>query len=376
MKLSILGHGVVGSGVTTILNNLNDKEIEIKKILVKDENEVKNELMTTNYEDIFNSDIDTAVECMGGLETAHKFALRAIESKCNFITSNKKMFATFAKELFEKAKENNVNLLFEASVGGGIPWIENINRIRRIDNIHKIEGIFNGTTNYILSMMFKDNLSFEKALSNAQELGYAEADPSDDIDGYDVMYKIMISSLVSYGALINLEDIIVRGIRDINTSDIEYAKEHEYICKLIGASYLIENKIVAYVMPKFIKKDKLLANINLNDNALALTSDTLGLATFVGQGAGSLPTAHAVVQNILDIKEGNINEYDIKEYEVNNALYEGEYYIRSNRIEDYKDITKTRINDDTIITNKISLLDLYQYIKEDRSSFVGEIVND
>lgn len=377
MKLGILGHGVVGSGVTSILNNLKNEEIEVKRILVKDEIEVINDKMTTNYQDIFNDEeIDTIVECMGGLEPAHKFAVEALTSKRNFITSNKKMFATFAKELFDLAKDNNVELMFEASVGGGIPWIDNINRVRSIDEISEIEGIFNGTTNYILTRMTNEGISFEEALRNAQELGYAEFDPTDDIDGYDVMYKIMISTIVSSDALINLEDITRFGIRNIDSKDIIYAKDNDYVIKLIGTSKKVDDKVVAYVIPKLIKKNNLFANINMNDNALSLVSTTLGRASFVGQGAGSLPTAHAVVQNIFDVKNKQAKMIELKEIEVDNSLEIKKFYIRSNDINLYESAVDSKIDDNSIITKNISLKELEDITKEDKEVFVMEVSDD
>ena len=377
MKLGILGHGVVGSGVTSILDDLKIEDIEVKHILVKDETEIVNEKMSTDSTNIYNDDeIDTIVECIGGLEPSHTFALNALKSKRNYITSNKKMFATFAKELIDAANDNDVKVFFEASVGGGIPWIENINRVKKIDKIQKIEGIFNGTTNYILTRMSDDEVSFEEALKKARELGYAEFNASDDIDGYDVMYKIMISSIVAYDALINLIDITKYGIGNIDIKDIEYAKVNDGVIKLIGVSELVDNGIVAYVMPKLIKNGNMLSNIKMNDNALTLISNNLGKASFVGQGAGSLPTAHAVVQNILDIKERRDYKLNPQEYEIFNNKHIGKYYLRSTKIDLYKDIKEKEINSNTIITKMINLKELESITSNDESLFVMEVEND
>lgn len=376
MKLGILGHGVVGSGVTTILNSLNDEDIEVKKILVKDTTEVINNKMTTNSDYIFDdTEIDTIVECMGGIEPAHEYAVKALKAKRNFITSNKKMLAHNFSELITLAKQNKVKLLFEASVGGGIPWIDSLKRIKRVDEISKIEGIFNGTTNYILTKMHKENVSFKEVLKSAQDLGYAEANPSDDIDGFDVKYKVMISSLVSYDALIELDEIATFGIRNIDKEDIAYAKDNNCVFKLVGSSYKVKDKIIAYVIPKLVKEDSLLANVNLNDNALSVTSSYLGTATFIGQGAGSLPTAHAVVQNIIDLKDNNDTNYEANKVEIDNS-YASTYYIHSKNIDLYSDIEANRINDNVIITNIVSLDELINITKNDEDFFVAEVVND
>ena len=377
MKLGILGHGVVGSGVTSILESLNKENIEVKHILVKDESEVINDKMSTDSANIYNDDeIDTIVECIGGLEPSHTFALNALKSKRNYITSNKKMFATFAKELIDAANDNGVNLFFEASVGGGIPWIENINRVKRVDRIQQIEGIFNGTTNYILTRMSLGGETFEEALKKARELGYAEFDSSDDIEGYDVMYKIMISSIIAFDALLDLKDISRYGIGNIDIQDIEYAKANGGVIKLIGVSKLVEDGMVAYVMPKLVKNGNMLANINMNDNALTLISDNLGKASFVGQGAGSLPTAHAVVQNIFDALEKRDHRLDPKECEIHNDKHVAKYYIRSNRVDAYNEIKMKEISSNAIITKSINLKELECITNGDDSVFVMEVEDD
>ena len=377
MKLGILGHGVVGSGVTSILNDINKEDIEVKCILVKDESEILNDKMTINSADIYDDkEIDTIVECIGGLEPSHTFALNALKSNRNYITSNKKMFATYAKELIDIANKNNVKLLFEASVGGGIPWIDNIARVEKVDRISRIEGIFNGTTNYILTRMFNSNESFEAVLKKAQELGYAEFNVNDDIDGADTMYKIMISSIVAFDALIDLKDIAVFGIRNIDLKDIQYAKENNCTIKLIGVSELIDDGIIAYVVPKLAKNDDMLANINMNDNALSLTSSTLGKASFVGQGAGSLPTAHAVVQNILDIKENKDYMLNPIGCEIYNDKHIAKYYIRSANIDLYKGIKDIDIDSEAIMTKSINIKELKKITMEDEKGFVMEVEND
>ena len=223
MKIAILGHGVVGSGVRQIIEAKKKEEIEIISILVKDQNEVNDERFTTDAQDILNNpEIETVIECMGGDEPAHSYVKTALEKGKNVISANKKMLSN-RLDLFETAEKNNVKLLIEASCGGGIPWLINLRRIRRNDDIKEISGILNGTTNYLLSRLFSEDISFEEALKNAQKLGYAERDPSDDICGYDVRYKLDLSIYEAFDLLVDNKEIPTYGISAINDKDIAYA---------------------------------------------------------------------------------------------------------------------------------------------------------
>lgn len=215
MKVGLLGCGIVGSGVKKIIDSINGG-ISITKILVKDEKDIVEPRMTTDINEILNSDIELVVECIGGIDIPLNFIKKSLISGKHVVTSNKKVMATHYRELVELAQKNNVTIAFEASVGGGIPWFENIRHTKRVDQISAFEGIFNGTTNHILYNMTQRNIDFDYALKEAQALGYAESDPTDDIDGHDVKYKCCLSGNAIWETDFNLNDIIFYGIRNIS----------------------------------------------------------------------------------------------------------------------------------------------------------------
>ncbi len=380
MKIGLLGHGVVGGGVRAIIDEgatWEVRELEIAKILVKDESEMVDPRTTLHAEDILNDpSIEVVAECMGGLEPAHTLLKKALQKGKHVVTSNKKMLATYCEDLFETARENGVTVHYEASCGGGIPWMASLDRTRRVDDIDSFRGIFNGTTNYILSRMYSEGTDFEEMLKEAQELGYAERDPSDDIDGHDVRYKVSLSCVKAFDTLQNIQDIVTYGIRNIRKDDLDWAKANGYACKLIGTGAYRGDFISACVIPMFLKKDDVFANIPLNFNAIESRSKTLGPATFVGQGAGSLPTAHAVVQNLIDIwknQDPEINDKSIRP--IDNTLHTGVFYIRTKKIALFADIMDRRISEDAFLTRKISLVQADMAVKSavDDTLFIAEV---
>ncbi len=378
MKIGLLGHGVVGSGVRKIIDDhLTDetKQLEVVKILVKDESEICDDRMTLKVDEVVNHpEIDVVAECMGGLEPAHTFVRQALLNGKHVVTSNKKMLATFAQELFEIAHEKNVQLCYEASVGGGIPWIHEIQHVRQIDEIDCFEGIFNGTTNYILSQMADNGEDFEPMLKEAQALGYAERNPSDDIDGFDVRYKTALSSLAAFGTYVKPEDIITFGIRSIHAIDMTWAKEHGYVMKLIGKGIRTENGLDLSVIPTMVKTNSFFANIPLNFNALSTDSKTLGKAVYIGQGAGSLPTAHAVVQDMIQILKNDVHFHDEQQLSLTTP-HIATYYVRSSRIDNVRVPDMTRIDEKTVLLHNVSLTELHRLVEElaDEQLFVAEV---
>ena len=380
MKIGLLGHGVVGSGVRQIIDEgatWEVRELEVTRILVKDESEMVDPRCTLNADDIINDpEIEIVAECMGGLEPAHTFAKRALQKGKYVVTSNKKMLATYCQDLFETAVANNVTVHYEASCGGGIPWMAALDRIRRVDDIDSFRGIFNGTTNYILERMKKEGTDFDEMLKEAQKLGYAERDPSDDIDGFDVKYKVALSCVKAFDTVQNIDDITTFGIRNIKKADLDYCKENGLTCKLIGTGVYNGDFISACVIPMFLKADDVFSNIPLNFNAIESRSKTLGAATFVGQGAGSLPTAHAVVQNLVDIwknQDPEINEKHMKH--IDNQLHRAVFYIRTRKQTAFNDIIDRRVSSDAFLTRKISLIEAVSAVHtaQDDSLFIAEV---
>lgn len=380
MKVGLLGHGVVGSGVRKIIDDSNTKEtkdLEVVKILVKDKSEVKESRMTLNPDDVLNDpEIEVVVECMGGIEPARSFALQAMQHGKHFVTSNKKMLAASFKDLYECASQNGVTLHYEASCGGGIPWMANLERTKRVDAITSFRGIFNGTTNYILSRMVNEGKDFDELLKEAQSLGYAEKDPTDDIDGFDVRYKVALSCLKAFDLIVEPSSISMYGIRHITKEDVEYCLKNGYVVKMIGKGVKHGGSVEASVMPMFVKNDDVFASIPLNFNAIESDSETLGKAVYIGQGAGSLPTAHAVVQDVIDIlNEEKINSENMVDGNVDNNDTLGVYYIRTVNKDVFLDVVD-KVGDNVIVTKHISLTQLNQLIEKanDETLFVAEVM--
>ncbi|WP_298663635.1 homoserine dehydrogenase [uncultured Solobacterium sp.] len=383
MKIGLLGHGTVGSGVRKIVDEKNTKEIsqlEISKILVRYEKDITDNRMTVDIHDIVDdSEIDVVVECIGGDEPAFSYVQAALFNGKHVVTSNKKMLVNHLEELLELARTRGVSLKYEAACGGGIPWMSNLDRTKRIDDINSFRGIFNGTTNYILSKMSDEGLEFAVALKEAQDCGYAEFDPSDDIDGMDTAYKVVLSSCKGFGVLANIHDIDIYGIRHISAKDIAYACKHGYVCKLIGSGVKSDSGVSGTVIPTFIPKQNIFATIPANFNAIESDSKTLGKMTYVGQGAGSYPTAHAVVQDLIDLVLHQDTEVSSGVgVHVDNKNRLSSFYVRSVNLNRMEDVIEERIDEDTCITKEISFVELASMMKvlEDNAVFVAEVMHD
>ena len=328
MKIAILGFGTVGSGVYEIAKTL--KNIEVKKVLEKDLSKIN--IATDNYDEIINDkEIELVVECMGGLHPAYEFIMQALKSKKSVVSANKAVIAKYLDEFLEAAKENNVEFHFEASVGGGIPCLAGIQKIRRVENIDKFYGIFNGTSNFILDNMYRFENEFFTTLKTAQELGYAEANPSADIDGYDVTNKVIISAALAYDGFIKNE-FPCFTMRNITKEDILYFKKNGLIAKYIGEATTVGNEYEASVMLNLFPTNALEGNVLSNYNIVTVQSHTMGEVKFYGQGAGKLPTANAIIQDILDIQANiSFNPISIeKKYSYSAKLFKHRYVLRSN----------------------------------------------
>lgn len=383
MKIGLLGHGTVGSGVRKIIDEKNTKEVsqlEISRILVRYEKDITDERMTVDIHDIVEDpDIDVVVECIGGDEPAFSYVQAALFNGKHVVTSNKKMLVNHLGELLETARTRGVSLKYEAACGGGIPWMSNLDRTKRIDDIESFLGIFNGTTNYILSKMSDEESEFAVALKEAQDCGYAEFDPSDDIDGMDTAYKVVLSSCKGFGALTNVGDIDIYGIRHISARDIAYACKHGYVCKLIGSGVKSSSTVSGTVIPTFIPKQNIFATIPANFNAIESDSKTLGKMTYVGQGAGSYPTAHAVVQDLIDLVLHQDTEVSTGvSVCVDNKSRVSSFYVRSANLNRMEEVIEERVDEDTCITKKMSFVELASVMKilEDDAVFVAEVMHD
>lgn len=302
MKIAILGYGTVGSGVYDIITNGKTaelKNIEVKSVFARSRD--KMHLATDDYNEIIeDNEISVVVECLGGINPAYEFIKKALENKKHVVTANKAVAAKYLDEFLTLAEENNVKFIFEASVGGGIPWLVNLERTRRVDEIKRVYGIFNGTSNYILDNMYRNNAEFVSTLKTAQELGYAEADPSADIDGGDVVNKIILSNALAFDIHID-SNFPTYSMRNIVKNDIDYLKKYDYAVKYIGETNVEDNKYETSVMLSIFGKDSQEAAVPLNNNIITLDGSFIGELKFFGQGAGKLPTGNAIVQDIVDI---------------------------------------------------------------------------
>ena len=311
MNIAILGFGTVGSGVYEILKNGKDdikkrvgEEIKVKHILdIRDFSSHEDaHLFTNDYNIILNDEsVEVVAEVIGGVEPSYTFTREALMAGKSVVTSNKELVATYGKELFKIAKENNCSYLFEAAVGGGIPLIRPMYKCLAANNITKIMGILNGTTNYILTKMINEGNEFDEVLKTAQELGYAERNPQADIEGYDTCRKISILSSLVLGKQVDPDKINTQGITDITAEDVLYAEKTGSVIKLIGYSEIKDGKVYARVSPMFIKKDNPLAGVWDVFNAAMITGNSVGDVMFYGRGAGKLPTASAVLGDIIDL---------------------------------------------------------------------------
>jgi len=309
-EIAVLGYGTVGSGVYEVLKTNRDsidknanEEIRIKYVLdLRDfPGDPVQELIVHDFDIILNDDdIKVIAEVMGGVEPAYTFVKNALLRGKSVVTSNKELVAKHGAELLSIAKEKNINFLFEASVGGGIPIIRPLNQSLTADEIYEITGILNGTTNYMLTKMTKDGLDYDEILRDAQNKGYAERNPAADVEGFDTCRKIAILVSLAVGKQIDFEDIYTEGITNISKIDIEYVKKIDKSIKLLATSKIENGKVWARVSPVIIGEENPLSMVNDVFNAILVKGNVIGDVMFYGKGAGKLPTASAVVADIVD----------------------------------------------------------------------------
>ena len=311
MNIAILGFGVVGSGVAEVIKNNSDSilknsnvSLKVARILdIRDfsGNEYEN-IITKNFDDILNDDsIGIVVETMGGVKPAFDFVLACLNKGKHVVSSNKELVATKGYELLEAAKKNNVNFLFEASVGGGIPIIRPMSRCLAGNRISEVAGILNGTSNFILTKMIMDGMSFDDALKLAQDKGYAEKDPTADVEGLDAMRKICILASLAFGYHVYPDGVYSEGISKITLEDVAFAASYDSVIKLIAMTKkLSDDKALVMVSPRLVKNESMLSGVNGVFNACLVRGDATGDVLMYGKGAGSLATASAVVGDVID----------------------------------------------------------------------------
>lgn len=378
MKIALLGFGVVGKGVYDQVCRRCD--MEVARVLVRRSIEEIAPISTTDINDILTDDtIDTVVEVMGGVHPAFEYISAALRAGKNVVTANKAVISACYRTLTALAAENGAALRCTAAVGGGIPWLVNLERCRRLDTVREVSGIMNGTTNYIMDAMHKDNVAFDVILKKAQELGYAEADPSADIDGDDIRRKLTISANIAFDALLDEESIPMFGIRTVTDGDIAAFQAEGLVCKLIATARRTDDGVAAWLEPTLVDSHALEAAVPANYNLISFQSDYLGRQSYFGQGAGRYPTASNVVQDCLDILAGK------------NAFYAGEatplapdnsgivhaYYVRCAVGDEWLSSISQRPMGSGVVTAPVSVEKMLAWAKaklaEDPALFIAAI---
>lgn len=313
IKAALLGLGTVGGGVYKLVQRQKEEmvkksgaNLEITRILVHNMNKqregVDASLLTDNWKEIVEDpEISIVIEVMGGIEPAKTMILEALCAGKNVVTANKDLVAVHGRELLDAAQENQVDFLFEAAVAGGIPIIRPLKQCLAVNEIDEVIGIVNGTTNYILTKMFEDGMDFSEALAKATELGYAEADPTADVEGLDAGRKVAILASIAFHSRVVFDDVYTEGITKISAKDVAYAKEFGSVIKLLGVAHNREDGIEVAVYPMMLPKNHPLASVRDSFNAVFVHGDALDDAMFYGRGAGELPTASAVMGDVIDI---------------------------------------------------------------------------
>ena len=308
MNIGLLGCGVVGGGILDFCAGRED--LTVTKVLVRRPRPDLGALAVTDISDIISDEaIGIVAEVMGGLHPAYEYICAAMKAGKHVVTANKAVISAYYPELTGLARECGVSLRCTAAVGGGIPWLTNLERCKRLDSICELGGIMNGTTNFIMDAMHASPVSFPEILKQAQELGYAEADPSADIDGDDVRRKLTISANIAFDALVQEEDIPMFGIRTVTDGDIRAFKAHGFVCKLLATAKASEGGVCAFIEPTLVDSHDLEAAVPKNFNLITYCGEKVGRHSFFGQGAGRYPTVFNAVEDCLDIVAGKPGFY-------------------------------------------------------------------
>ncbi|TCC86212.1 homoserine dehydrogenase [Pedobacter hiemivivus] len=322
LKIGLFGFGVVGQGLHDIIRG-QDLNLEIIKIAIKNPDKKRTldaHLFTTDHNQLLNnSEINTIVELIDDAEVAYNIVKRALISGKNVVSANKKMIASHLAELVELQEKHDASLLYEGAVCGSIPIIRNLEEYYDNELLHGISGIFNGSSNYILSKIFNENMEYSVALKQAQDLGFAETDPIMDVGGYDPKFKLAIATAHAYGLFINPDKILNVGIQNLSENDIRYAREKNFKIKLVPTARKISTKqVVTYVLPKFVKSDDFLFNVENEYNGVTVQAAFADKQFFFGKGAGGHPTGAAVLSDIAALRYGY--RYEYKKYHQHNGL--------------------------------------------------------
>lgn len=366
MNIGLLGFGVVGGGVWELAQE--NRALNVKKVLVRREAPPLGETAVQDVEAILrDTDIDTVVEVLGGLHPAYEWICRALAAGKDVVTANKAVISAYYRELTALACENRVALRCTAAVGGGIPWLVNLQRCRRVDTVTEVGGIMNGTTNFIMDAMHKSPVDFPAILKEAQDLGYAEADPSADIDGDDIRRKLCISANIAFDAVLDETAIPTFGIRTVTAEDIAAFQAHGFVCKLLATAQAAEDGVCAFVEPTLVDKSEPEAAVPANYNLIGYTAERVGKQTFFGQGAGRFPTASNVMQDCLTVLAGEKGFYTAKAApDALCAAAAHPYYVRTAAPDAF---LRSRVADDWgtgVVTGAVDVYEMLAWARQQR----------
>lgn len=403
INIALLGLGTVGLGIVEMINqnqggfkSILGKELNIKKILVKDTNKkrdksIDKDLLTYDFREILNDEgISIVVEVTSALEESYKYAKGALSRGKHVVTSNKALVSKHFEELSALAERNNKAFLYEASVGGGIPILKPLKEETSLNEITRVQGILNGTCNYILTRMFDEGLDYDETLKIAQELGYAEADPTADVKGHDTQRKLRILATIAFRGKITEDDILTSGINGISSFDIEQIKGLGSVVKLMAEAKAVNGEFTAIVQPTIIKMDSYFATVNMAFNSISIVGNNVGELKFYGPGAGKLPTANAVLRDVMDIVEDAYrkrNPLGTRILNNRNIEIKDRYYLRitSKDNSDFSafnnmvDRALSRDGNFAILTKKVYQQDILDLIKglniNEKNYFLGRIID-
>ena len=367
MKIGLLGFGVVGRGVYDIIAQRDD--MKVAKVVCLEDVTLPDAEVTKNFQDVLDDDsIDTVIEAMGGTGLAYKFVRSAIEAGKNIVTSNKALVATYYDDLIPLAESKGVQFRCTAAVGGGIGWLSELQRARRTQAITRVGGIMNGTCNYILDSMTRLGLGYDEALKQAQALGYAEANPSTDVDGIDTWHKIILSANIGFGVSLETATVPAAGISRILAEDVAAFTAHGLVCKLVSTGKCENGVYSAYVQPTLFPQGTPESAVPSNYNLITLVGQFSERMSFYGQGAGRYPTAYNVVQDLVDLTEGKgfYSPYGEAVSACNDE--EMTYYVRGNWT---GEVAETWGN--AVLTKPVSVSAMHAWIKENPDAFVAAI---
>ena len=373
MQLALLGFGTVGGGVYEFIQAR--KDMQLRYVLSRKPRPELECCVTDDFSSIVSDpEVEVVIEAIGGMHPAYDYVRAALEAGKHVITANKLLIAAHYRELVELAASKGVALRCSAAVGGGIPWLANLERTLEQEPVTRISGIMNGTTNYILDSMHTQDVDFSTVLREAQRLGYAEADPTEDLNGGDIRRKLVISANIAFGCVLKEEDIDVFGIERLCAEDIQACKRLGRVCKMIASARNLDGAVAAYIEPAFVPIQQHEAAVPQNFNLISLTGQHIGKQSFYGQGAGRYPTAYNVLQDCVDVRNGLTGFYTdvLCDRPVDNTSVVRPYYVRTTTVDKWLQSRIERILDGAVLTKPVSVTEMHAWARE-HECFIASI---